>query len=187
MTSTASILDQIPDIDGHEMVPTHLWGEEFGPAAGRIAELSYPYLMMMKGGNDFHNPDFRGDIAEITLETVWNVRGTDAPASTDFTRRIEVMDLMGVRRQLVFPSYALFALKLLNGDEHLYRNLFQTDLPVTELRELGRAGLAAACLLMTKGADAATAVAKLSAARGVGIPETPEQRSWITAFALRLV
>jgi protein-tyrosine phosphatase len=48
---------------------------------------------------------------------------------------------------------------------------------------IGRTGLAAACLLLTKGIDAKTAVARLSAARGTGVPETPEQRRWIDHFA----
>ena len=48
---------------------------------------------------------------------------------------------------------------------------------------IGRTGLVAACLLVTKGVDPATAVRRLSAARGVSVPETPEQLHWINHYA----
>lgn len=48
---------------------------------------------------------------------------------------------------------------------------------------VGRSGLVAACLLVTQGTDPETAVRNLSAARGVTIPETAEQRRWIDRFA----
>ncbi|HYA17244.1 MAG TPA: dual specificity protein phosphatase family protein [Bryobacteraceae bacterium] len=48
---------------------------------------------------------------------------------------------------------------------------------------IGRTGLVAACLLLTRGIDAKTAVARLSKARGTDVPETPEQRRWIDHFA----
>jgi len=48
---------------------------------------------------------------------------------------------------------------------------------------VGRTGLVAACLLVTKGLNPETAVRNLSAARGVAIPETPEQRRWIDHYA----
>ena len=48
---------------------------------------------------------------------------------------------------------------------------------------IGRTGLVAACLLLTKGIDPQTAVTRLSAARGTSIPETPEQRRWIDHYA----
>lgn len=48
---------------------------------------------------------------------------------------------------------------------------------------IGRTGLVAACLLIAKGMDPETAVARLSAARGLEVPETPEQRLWIDRYA----
>jgi protein-tyrosine phosphatase len=48
---------------------------------------------------------------------------------------------------------------------------------------IGRTGLVAACLLVSKGESPETAVEKLSAARGVPIPETAEQRRWIDHYA----
>lgn len=48
---------------------------------------------------------------------------------------------------------------------------------------IGRTGLVAACLLLRKGIDPETAVRLLSAARGLPVPETPEQRHWIDHYA----
>ena len=48
---------------------------------------------------------------------------------------------------------------------------------------VGRSGLVAACLLITNGLDAKTAVKNISAARGIPVPETKEQRQWIDHYA----
>ena len=48
---------------------------------------------------------------------------------------------------------------------------------------VGRTGLLAACLLVTKGWDPARAVEQVSAARGIPVPETREQRRWIDHYA----
>jgi len=51
---------------------------------------------------------------------------------------------------------------------------------------IGRSGLVAACLLITKGLSSGAAIDTLSAARGVEIPETSEQRHWIDHYAATL-
>jgi protein-tyrosine phosphatase len=51
---------------------------------------------------------------------------------------------------------------------------------------IGRSGLLAACLLITKGLSSGAAVESASAARGLAIPETPEQRRWIDHYAASL-
>ena len=48
---------------------------------------------------------------------------------------------------------------------------------------IGRSGLVAACLFITKGLETKAAVKRLSAARGTHIPESNEQRRWIDHFA----
>lgn len=48
---------------------------------------------------------------------------------------------------------------------------------------VGRTGLVAACLLVSRGLAPDAAVSRLSAARGVAVPETPEQRDWIDRYA----
>ncbi len=48
---------------------------------------------------------------------------------------------------------------------------------------IGRTGLVAACLLVSKGMEPATAVQRLSEDRGLPVPETVEQSRWIERFA----
>ena len=48
---------------------------------------------------------------------------------------------------------------------------------------VGRTGLVAACLLVTKGLSPDTAVMNVGAARGTMVPETGEQRNWIDHYA----
>jgi protein-tyrosine phosphatase len=48
---------------------------------------------------------------------------------------------------------------------------------------IGRAGLVAAGVLIAAGIDADDAVARLTAARGRPVPETPAQGRWLDAFA----
>lgn len=48
---------------------------------------------------------------------------------------------------------------------------------------IGRSGLVAACLPVSKGYPPDSAIEKVSTARGVSIPETSEQRRWIDHYA----
>ncbi|MGO9259119.1 MAG: tyrosine protein phosphatase [Bryobacteraceae bacterium] len=48
---------------------------------------------------------------------------------------------------------------------------------------VGRSGLIAAGALIVAGMDAASALRTVSAARGLNVPETPEQRAWIERLA----
>jgi protein-tyrosine phosphatase len=48
---------------------------------------------------------------------------------------------------------------------------------------VGRTGLAAVCLLVKNGMSPGAAVDLVSAARGVAVPETAEQREWIERYA----
>ena len=52
---------------------------------------------------------------------------------------------------------------------------------------IGRSGLVAACLLVTKGLETRSAIKRLSAARGAPVPETAEQRRWIDHYASTFV
>jgi protein-tyrosine phosphatase len=52
---------------------------------------------------------------------------------------------------------------------------------------IGRTGLVAACLLVAKGVRPESARAQLSAARGVAVPETPEQSKWIDHYSAAFV
>ena len=47
---------------------------------------------------------------------------------------------------------------------------------------IGRAALIAACLLVLSGVDPDDAFRGISLARGVSVPETPEQKKWVIDF-----
>lgn len=49
---------------------------------------------------------------------------------------------------------------------------------------IGRSGLVAACLLVKKGMSPGAAIEAVSAARGLSVPETIEQRDWIDHYAV---
>lgn len=51
---------------------------------------------------------------------------------------------------------------------------------------IGRSGLIAAGLLVRKGISPGAAIDSVSAARGVPVPETEEQRDWVERFAAAL-
>jgi predicted TIM-barrel fold metal-dependent hydrolase len=138
--ASPALLERVLDADSHEMAPAHFWGPLFGPASGEIADRILESLKMQRG-NDFYAPSLTSDATEITDETVWLRKGTSAPGAFDFQRRLEVMNQMGVSRQLVFPSYAIFASMLMVGNEHTIRNFLGLTGTAEEIRELGRAGL----------------------------------------------
>ena len=48
---------------------------------------------------------------------------------------------------------------------------------------IGRTGMIAACLLIQSGMSPGGAVEAVSAARGMKVPETPEQREWVERYA----
>jgi protein-tyrosine phosphatase len=68
--------------------------------------------------------------------------------------------------------------------ERLNRDLSSGQNIVIHCRQgIGRTGLVAACLLVSKGLAPEAAVRKLSTARGVAVPETSEQRHWIDHYS----
>jgi len=48
---------------------------------------------------------------------------------------------------------------------------------------VGRSSLVAACLLVNNGEDSESSFEKISAARGVSVPDTLAQRQWVGEFA----
>jgi predicted TIM-barrel fold metal-dependent hydrolase len=132
--------DRAQDIDAHEMAPSHLWGTIFGEAAGQIAVLVEP-LIRAGGGNDLYNPEFSEDVTELNDDNVWNVRGIKAPGAFDFSRRTDVLDVMGLERQMIFPSYGLCAVQLMQEHSMMRDAIGDTGMSTEQLAQLGRKGL----------------------------------------------
>jgi predicted TIM-barrel fold metal-dependent hydrolase len=133
-------MERVLDVDSHEMAPTHFWGARFGPAAGEIADLLSEFLKAQRT-SQIYVPSLTSDSAPITPESVWFTKGPAAPGAVDFQRRIEVMDQMGIGRQLVFPAFASIASEMIVGDEDGVRNILDPTGTSQEIRDLARAGL----------------------------------------------
>jgi predicted TIM-barrel fold metal-dependent hydrolase len=96
-------IGRLTDADSHEQMPAQVWVEHFGEVARPIAE-----IMMAKAPernpNDPNVQGYPGDIREITPETLWTSKGPSAPGAVEPRRRLQVMDMMGIDRQLMFPT-----------------------------------------------------------------------------------
>ena len=77
-TGTRSFLRRMVDVDTHEMVPFHLWGEFFGEEIATQLAPSETDPVPRQRQQHAVRPDITADVTEITQESVWNMR--DAPA-----------------------------------------------------------------------------------------------------------
>ena len=105
---------RIVDVDSHEMMPAQLWEEVFGEIARPIADLikSQP-----PRPNHASIPDWQGDVHPIDAASLFKVKGPIAPGAVDIDRRLEVMDRMGIKSQLLFPtSIGLWGIQLAASD-----------------------------------------------------------------------
>lgn len=93
---------RIVDVDSHEMMPAQLWETEFGPATKTLADAFMQGPPNDPGGLNY--PGYARDDVPIDPATIWTIKGARAPGAADPARRVEVMDLTGVSRQLMFPS-----------------------------------------------------------------------------------
>jgi protein-tyrosine phosphatase len=97
-----------------------------------------------------------------------------------------------VKRQgMKFRSLPIPDRQVPNSESELTATLEQIDADLSSGKNvvvhcrqgIGRTGLVAACLLITKGLGPDTAITSLVSARGIQIPETDQQRNWIDHYA----
>jgi predicted TIM-barrel fold metal-dependent hydrolase len=97
--SVAPYAGRMIDVDTHEQMPAEVWVETFGEDLRPMAEL--------RMSSPAHNvPGYAGDVAELSAETVWSHKGPTAPGAVDMRRRLDVLDVMKIDRQLMFPTSA---------------------------------------------------------------------------------
>lgn len=107
---------RITDTDSHEMIPTHYWDECFGEVGVELGKIMEHH----PSANTLYLPDITGDEAAIDFDSVWATKGPRAPSAIDMARRPAVLDQMGIKRQLVFPTFALAAVIMAcDPDAHL--------------------------------------------------------------------
>ena len=105
---------RITDVDSHEMMPAQVWVEAFGEVARPLADviMSQPATY----ANSANVPDFAGDTKEVRRETLWSTKGSASPGAVDMGRRDDIMDLMGIEKQLLFStSIGLFGMVMINS------------------------------------------------------------------------
>jgi protein-tyrosine phosphatase len=154
-----------------------------GPWRGKLAMAARP-----RGGDWL-----QGDLS------LWKQAGADMVFSLLTTEEERDMDLReegdeAERVGMEFLSFPIPDRQIPNSDakwsdtlEQVTRTLSEGKNVIVHCRQgIGRSGLAAACLLVRKGTSPGAAVEIVSAARGVSIPETTEQRDWIDHYAVGL-
>ena len=94
---------RIVDVDTHEQVPAELWVQEFGEIARHWADffINGPHD---GGANHPSQPGTVADDRPVTPDTIWKTKGPIAAGAVEPRRRLDVMDLMGVDRQQMFPT-----------------------------------------------------------------------------------
>jgi predicted TIM-barrel fold metal-dependent hydrolase len=136
-----SYLRRMMDLDSHEMIPSPLWEREFGEAGAIISRLNSGVLASA-GENSTVRTDVVSDTVQITEETVWTRKGPSAPAAIELDRRPAVLAAMGVKRQLVFPTFGLIGMSFLyHGDQ--VPEIFGFDPASLDRFEVGRKVIAA--------------------------------------------
>lgn len=100
----AHLAGRINDTDTHGAMPVKRWHDVYGAVADPLIEA---VLLASKAGAAIvENPELEHDVEEINADTVWNIKLERAPGAFDFDRRLEVMDLTGVHRQILYPDIA---------------------------------------------------------------------------------
>ena len=120
------------DVDSHEMIPAHLLEDVLGQP-GRIMGRILASADQTPGNADnMHQPDIVGDTRVIDPEEIWRIKGPSAPSAIDLGRRVEVLDAMGIDRQLVFPTTAIAAMMVGGMNDMAYQMRWGGDLSVFE-------------------------------------------------------
>jgi predicted TIM-barrel fold metal-dependent hydrolase len=92
---------RVVDVDSHEMAPAQIWVDTFGDVARPIADL---IMTQAPRPNSANIPDFSGDNLPISADSIFKIKGPVSPGAVDMDRRLDVMDMMGIKHQLLFPT-----------------------------------------------------------------------------------
>jgi predicted TIM-barrel fold metal-dependent hydrolase len=147
MITLDELRGKINDVDSHELVPVPLWEEKFGATGAMFADFikttSMPSLdpeaakqRLKEGGSNNPNLPIYADDAEITIENITRLRGALAPGAIEPERRVQVLDLQGVDRQMVFAGFALFGQLLGHCTPQLIKEQLGVNLTEAEARSL---------------------------------------------------
>jgi len=151
-----------------------------GPWPGKLALASRP-----RGG------DWLGDEMAAWrgagIGTVLSLLTPEEEADLDLKQEGREVEAYGMR----FASLPIPDRQVPNSESEVSAVLDRMEADLTAGKNVvvhcrqgvGRTGLVAACLLVSKGVTPDSAVKTISAARGNPVPETVEQRRWIDHYA----
>jgi protein-tyrosine phosphatase len=155
------------------------WLDETWP--GRLAVAARPR------GGDWLKDDIAG-WKRAGINAVLSLLTSDEEREMDLRDEAEEVKTQGME----FSSFPIPDLQIPKSEakwaealDHAARTLSSGKNVLVHCRQgIGRSGLVAICLLVKKGMSPGAAVESVSAARGLTVPETPEQREWIDHFAV---
>ncbi len=161
---------------------THVYWVE-GPWLGRLAISPRPR------GGDWLEDEVRS----------WQRSGLDIVVSLLTSDEIAELDLMQEAKLcqnhgLQFVSFPIVDRSVPSSQRNAIEVIKKLDEALTAGKNviihcrqgIGRAALIAAALLISSDIDAEAAIQRISTARGVAVPETPEQRKWVKDFVRKL-
>jgi protein-tyrosine phosphatase len=160
-----------------------MWTELYwvdGPWSGKLAMASRPR------GGDWLEEEM-ASWRRAGIDTVLSLLTPDEEQDLELKREAHEAKARGMK----FASLPIPDRQVPNSESEVSATLdrLEADLSagknvVIHCRQgIGRTGLVAACLLVTKGLTSEAAVKTLSATRGNPVPETSEQRRWIDHYA----
>lgn len=151
-----------------------------GPWPGRLALAARP-----RGG----------DWLEDEL-AAWHREGVDAVVSLLMPDEERDLELLGEKKEAQLQGLEFVSLPIedrsVPSTEDTVRSTIEhvngllsvgKNVAIHCRQGVGRTGLLASCVLIMQGVPSDDAVRTLSTARGLPVPETPEQRRWIDRYA----
>jgi protein-tyrosine phosphatase len=155
-----------------------------GPWQGQLAVSARPR------GGDWLEEELHG----------WRGEGIDVIVSLLVPEEVDDLDLLHEKAcsetsGIEFLSFPITDRDIPARGADIHHFLGEIDLRLNQGKSVvihcrqgvGRAGLIVSALLIERGLKAESAIQRVSAARGVPIPETREQRLWIDSFAAALM
>lgn len=175
------------DVDSHEMIPGHLLEDILGKPGRIMGAILKRSDEIRHDPTDtcMHQPDIKGDVREVDSDDIWKIKGPSAPSAIDLSRRGEVLDTMGIGRQLVFPTTAIAAMMVGVMDDLGFKMRFGGDSDTLE--GMSKPDFAKSFLSAYNDWVLSKPVADADRIRMVGIVPTSENLDEMMATAKKLV
>ena len=138
MSTITDLAGRIRDADSHEMIPAGLWPEVFGDVTAPFAQF-FLANQDPNGKNSFSPPVERDDapISADTLDSIWQ-SGCWSPGAIDMQRRLEVLDLIGVKEQIILSTGVGFMGMIMTvAEPKTIKDIFGLEIDPVVLQDVG--------------------------------------------------